>query len=222
MSSTIETRTYYPRRGRVSLRHHSALETLYPRYGVPAERVDNRALFGRDHDVVLEIGSGMGEASLVMAQEDPRRDYIAVEVHPPGIGNLLALIEEHSLTNLRVHDGDAISLLTDHVPDGALSEIRVFFPDPWPKARHHKRRIIRPAYAALMRSKLRSGGVLRCATDWADYAEVMLEVLSADPGLRNRFERESPRPRWRPVTKFEQRAVEAGRGITDLCFDRVG
>jgi len=221
VSTTVETRTFYPRRGRVSQRHETALESLYPEFGVPAAPVDNRALFGRDHDVVLEIGSGMGESTLVMAQADPERDYIAVEVHPPGIGNLLALIEEHSLTNLRVHDGDGIQLLTDHVPDGALSEIRVFFPDPWPKARHHKRRIIRPGYVALMRSKLRPGGVLRCATDWVDYAEVMLEVLSADPGLRNRFAAEAPRPDWRPVTKFEQRAVDAGRRITDLCFDRI-
>lgn len=194
---------------------------MYPRLGVPAAPIDFGEVFDRSGDVVVEIGSGMGEATAQMAIDDPARDYLAVEVHVPGIGNLLSLIEENAIDNLRVYDGDAVVFLDEYVADGSLAEIRVFFPDPWPKSRHHKRRIIRPEFVALMRTKLRVGGLLQCATDWAHYADVMFNVLSADPGLRNRHQGRAPRPTWRPVTKFEQRAVDEGRDVADYSFERV-
>ncbi|GAA4911391.1 tRNA (guanine-N(7)-)-methyltransferase [Stackebrandtia albiflava] len=221
MSQDLGERSFYPRRGRVSKRHLDALHRLYPVLGVPAAPLSAGELFGRHADVVVEIGSGMGEATVAMAAADPGRDHIAVEVHPPGVGNLLAMAEETGLRNLRVHDGDAVEFLARHVPPDALAEIRVFFPDPWPKARHHKRRLIRPANVALLRSRLRPGGVLHCATDWPQYAEVMMEVLGGDPQLRNLHDGAAPRPEWRPVTKFEERAVRAGRPVTDLRFTRV-
>ena len=198
------------------------MAALYPRWGVPKAPVDFPSMFGRSAEVVVEIGSGMGDATATMAVEDPDRDYLAVEVHTPGVGNLLSLIEDNAVENLRVYNDDAIVFLDEYIADGALAEIRVFFPDPWPKARHHKRRIIRPEFVALMRSKLRMGGLLQCATDWAHYADVMFEVLNSDVGLRNRFTRQAPRPAWRPVTKFEQRAVDEGREVTDYSFERVG
>ena len=219
--SIVQPRSFYSRRGRVSPRHRNAVAALYPRWGVPAAPVDFAGIYGRTADVVVEIGSGMGHATARMAMDDPDRDYLAVEVHTPGIGNLLSMIDENTIDNLRVYDGDAVRFLDDYIEDGVLAEIRVFFPDPWPKARHHKRRIIRPEFVALMRSKLRVGGLLQCATDWAHYGEVMFDVLSADPGLRNRHRRQAPRPSWRPVTKFEQRAIDEGRDVVDYSFEKI-
>jgi tRNA (guanine-N7-)-methyltransferase len=217
-------RTFYPRRGRVSRRHEDGLARLYPRYGVPAdvdEPLDWVALFGRKAPVVLEIGSGMGDSTVLMAAADPGRDYLAVEVHPPGIANLLCLTEEQQLRNVRVFDGDALRLLRTAIAPSSLSAIHVFFPDPWPKPRHHKRRLIRPDRLAVLRSRLAPGGSLHCATDWSDYAGVMLATMSADPQLCNVHDGFAPRPAWRPVTKFERRGVAAGRRIFDLEFRRV-
>ena len=216
-------RTFIARRGRVSQRHRTGRRELYPRYGaVPGpDGLDLAALFGRHADVVLEIGTGMGDATVEMAAADPDRDYLAVEVHAPGVANLLWRIEERGLTNLRVHDGDAVTLLTESLPSDCLAAVHVFFPDPWPKARHHKRRLIRPDWVALLRDRLRPGGVVRTATDWADYAEQMLTVLTADPQLVNRHPGFAPRWSARPVTKFEQRGRDAGRRIFDLEFERV-
>jgi tRNA (guanine-N7-)-methyltransferase len=205
-------RTYHPRRGRLSGRHVDALHRLADRFafmpGDPSCR-------GVD---VLEIGSGMGEATLEMAAADPRRQYLAVEIHTPGVANLLALIEQRGLTNLRVVNIDALELLRHHIPHESLDAVHVFFPDPWPKARHHKRRLVQPAHVALLRDRLRCGGVLHCATDDAGYASSMLETLSADPLLRNMFDGFAPRPAHRPVTKFEQRALTAGRTSYDLLY----
>lgn len=207
-------------------RHADALTRLWPRWGVaipeaPATRLDLAALFGRRAPVVLEIGSGMGEATIEMATADPGRDYLAVDVHTPGVANLLAVVEERGLTNVRVGLGDAVMLLRHMLPPESLAAVHAFFPDPWPKARHHKRRLFQPDHVALLRSRLAPGGRLRCATDWAEYAEVMLETLSADSGLVNEHEGYAPRLATRPVTKFEQRGVEAGREIFDLAFRRV-
>ncbi|MER7009553.1 tRNA (guanosine(46)-N7)-methyltransferase TrmB [Dactylosporangium sp. NPDC000555] len=204
-------RTYHPRRGRLSGRHFDALERLAERYAfVPGEPVD-----------VLEIGSGMGEATAQMAAADPGRRYLAVEVHTPGVANLLALIERQGLTNLRVAAVDAIELLREEIPIASLAAVHVFFPDPWPKSRHHKRRLIVPGRVALMRERLRPGGLLHCATDDAGYAQAMLETLDADPGLANRFDGFAPRPDHRPVTKFELRAVRDGRPSFDLMYERT-
>jgi tRNA (guanine-N7-)-methyltransferase len=223
---TPRIRTFHPRRGRLSGRHHDALKRLWPAYGIeipeePAPApLDPAALFGRRAPLVLEIGSGMGEATADMAAADPGRDYLAVEVHTPGIGNLLALVEERGLANVRVACGDALDLVRYQLPPGSLDAVHAFFPDPWPKARHHKRRLIQPAHVSLLGSRLVPGGTLHCATDWADYAEAMLEALTGDPLLANAYDGYAPRPAGRPLTKFEQRGIEAGRPAFDLIFRR--
>lgn len=209
-------RTFHPRRGRLSGRHHDALARLMPVYGLPAVGpVDGGALFDRETPLVVEIGSGMGEATAEMAGTDPGRGYLAVEIHTPGVANLLATVEERGLANVRVHFGDALALLRERVAPGTLDAVHAFFPDPWPKARHHKRRLFQPAHVALLASRLRPGGTLWCATDWAQYAAAMAAAMSADP-LLIAGRRRVPRP----VTKFEQRARDAGRAITDLVFTR--
>jgi tRNA (guanine-N7-)-methyltransferase len=203
------------------------LTRLWPRFGLtipddPAPPLDLARLFGRTAPVVLEIGSGMGEATAAMAAADPGRDWLAVEVHTPGIANLLALIERDGLTNVRVARGDALALLRWQLGPDSLDAVHVFFPDPWPKARHHKRRLIRPDNVALLRSRLAPHGTLHCATDWAEYAEQMRTVLDDDPGLVNTYDGFAPRPPHRPVTKFERRGLAAGHRIHDLIYRRRG
>ncbi|MFI2664715.1 tRNA (guanosine(46)-N7)-methyltransferase TrmB [Micromonospora carbonacea] len=207
-------------------RQVDALDRLWSAYGLTvddgpaAAPVDLAALFGRRAPIVLEIGSGMGDATAAMAAADPGRDYLAVEVHTPGIANLLGLVERLGLGNVRVARGDALDLVRA-LPDGSLDAVHVFFPDPWPKSRHHKRRIIQPAHVALLRSRLMPGGTLHCATDWAEYAESMRETLTADAGLVDVHGGYAPRPAHRPVTKFERRALTAGRPVFDLVHRRA-
>ncbi|WP_407942586.1 tRNA (guanosine(46)-N7)-methyltransferase TrmB [Micromonospora globbae] len=218
-------RTFHPRRGRMTGRQADALDRLFTAYGLPVPDgpgapIDPAELFGRAAPVVLEIGSGMGETTAAMAGADPDRDYLAVEVHTPGIANLLDLVERHGLRNVRVARGDALELVR-RLPAGSLDAVHVFFPDPWPKARHHKRRLIQPAHVALLRSRLAPGGTIHCATDWAEYAEAMRETLDADPELVNTHDGFAPRPAHRPVTKFERRALLAGRPVADLIYRRT-
>ncbi len=219
-------RTFHPRRGRMTGRQLDALDRLWSAHGLTvaddpaAAPVDLPALFGRRAPIVLEIGSGMGDATAAMAAADPGRDYLAVEVHTPGIANLLGLVERLGLGNVRVARGDALDLVRA-LPDGSLDAVHVFFPDPWPKSRHHKRRIIQPTHVALLRSRLTPGGTLHCATDWAEYAESMRETLTADPGLVDVHGGYAPRPEHRPVTKFERRALTAGRPVFDLVHRRA-
>lgn len=212
--------TFYPRRGRVSGRHEDALTRLWPFFGVdiPGPMVDPGSLFGRDAPLVLEIGSGMGDATIEMAQADPDRDYLAVEVFPPGLGNLLANVESRALANVRVASGDALELLRHMVSPDSLDAVHIFFPDPWPKARHHKRRLIQPDNVALLRSRLRPGGILHCATDWRDYAAQMIDALDQDPQLGGGV---VERPDRRPLTKFEKRGLDAGRPIIDLVYTKA-
>jgi tRNA (guanine-N7-)-methyltransferase len=221
-SSAPRIRTFHVRHGRVSRRHTDALARLWPAYGVAATAasLDPAALFGRRAPLVLEIGSGMGEATAAMAAADPGRDYLAAEVHTPGVANLLTLIEEHGLGNVRVARDDAVDL-AQRLPPASLDAVHAFFPDPWPKARHVKRRLIQPDHVALLASRLAPAGTLHCATDWAAYAEAMLATLGADPLLVNAFDGFAPRPPHRPLTKFERRGVEAGRSIFDLVFRRL-
>jgi len=205
----------------MSARHADAMAGLWPSYGltvVDGDRtpLDLDRLFGRVAPRVLEIGFGMGDATAAMAAADPDRDYLAVEVHTPGIGNLLALVGEHGLTNVRVAHGDAMELVR-RLAWGSLDAIHVFFPDPWPKARHHKRRLIQPGNVRLLRQVLRVGGVLHCATDWPHYAEQMAATLAAEPGLAPA----GAAAAGRPETKFERRGVRAGRPIADLMFRRT-
>lgn len=218
-------RTFHPRRGRMGPRQREALERLWDRLAVtvpdgPGEPLDVAALFGRAAPVVLEIGSGMGEATLAQAGADPERDYLAVEVHTPGIARLLSEVDALGLHNVRALRADALEVLRHRLAPASLAGIHVYFPDPWPKARHHKRRIIQPAHTALLAGALEPGGRLHCATDWPDYAEAMLAALRAEPLLENTAPGYAPRPASRPVTRFEQRGIAAGRPIADLVFRR--
>ena len=205
------------RQGRTTPAQQRALDELLPRYGIPfADRpLDFGALFGRAAPVVLEIGSGMGETTAAIAASRPDTDFIAIEVHGPGVGSLLKRAEAEKLGNLRVIRHDAVAVLETMIPDGALAGIHLFFPDPWPKKRHHKRRLVQPGFAALAARKLAPGGILHAATDWPDYALQMDEVLGAEP----RLERAGPAPA-RPVTKFERRGLGLGHPVRDLLFRR--
>lgn len=216
-------RTYKPRRGRLGTRRREALERLWPCYGVAVTGgpLDLTGLFGRRASLVLEIGSGMGEGTAAAAAADPGRDYLAVEVHTPGVANLLALIGSRGLTNLRVAHGDALDLLRDRIAPGRIDAVRVLFPDPWPKTRHHKRRLFQPENVALLRSRLVPGGTLHLATDQPDYARAAWSVLDADPELVNVHGGWAPRPPHRPRTRYEQRAADAGRPVYELAFGRV-
>ncbi|MFJ4687460.1 tRNA (guanosine(46)-N7)-methyltransferase TrmB [Streptomyces sp. NPDC088789] len=219
-------RSFQPRRSRVTTGQAEALQRLWPRWGldIDGQRViDLGELFGNGNPVVLEIGFGMGEATARMAAAEPRTNLLAVDVHTPGQGNLLHLAERAGLSNLRVGNGDAIILLREMLAPDSLDGLRVYFPDPWPKKRHHKRRLIQPEFLTLAASRLRPGALLHCATDWEPYAEQMLEVLSAHPGFENTqadggF---SPRPEFRPLTRFEGQGLEKGHLVNDVLFRRV-
>ncbi len=182
--------------------------------------LDPRAVFGRDAPFVVEVGSGMGETTAAIAAAHPEVDYLAIEVHLPGVGALLKRIDALGLANLRVIRHDAIEVLTHMIGDASLSGLHLFFPDPWPKKRHHKRRILQPAFAALAARKLAPGGLFHAATDWPEYAEHMLAVLSAEPLLENTAPGYAPRPAGRPLTKFENRGVKLGHEVRDLVFRR--
>lgn len=220
-------RTYHPRRSSLGPEREEDLRVQFPRFGFSVHdetrsgSLDTVALFGRSAPLVLEIGSGMGETTAAMAAADPARDYLAVEAHLPGVASLLGLVARGGLTNVRVGHGDALDLVRRALPTESLDAVHVFFPDPWPKARHHKRRLVQPSHVALLRSRLRVGGVLHCATDWVDYADAMLEALTADPFLSNVADGFVPRPASRPVTKFEQRGLDLGHEVRDLIFRRV-
>lgn len=214
--------TFYGRRGRLRTRRRDALDRLLPVYGVDVTGgpLDPVTVFGRRAPLVLEIGSGMGEATAAMAASDPELDYLAAEVHSPGVADLLRLIEQRGLTNVRVTHGDALALLEQRIVPGSLAAVHALFPDPWPKARHHKRRLFQPAHVALMRSRLASGGVIYAATDWPEYATVIRDALAADPELVNAYQGWAPRRPGRPVTKYERKAAAGGRQTFEVVFHR--
>ena len=217
-------RSFVLRAGRMGSGQVRALQTLGPRYVLPfqAAALDWPALFGRQAPRVLEIGFGMGDATAQIAAALPGTDFIGIEVHVPGVGALLKRIGEQGLGNLRLIQHDAVEVLHDMVPPNTLDGVHIFFPDPWHKKRHHKRRLLQPALVALLASRLVPGGYLHCATDWQDYAEQMLEVLQAEPGLANAAgSGYAPKPDWRPLTKFEQRGLQLGHGVWDLVFTRA-
>lgn len=220
--TTTQIRTFKPRRGRLRSERQEALRRLWPAYGVDVTGgpLGAAEAYGRRAPLVLEIGSGMGEATAALAAADPARDYLAVEVHTPGVAALLMLVEAGGLTNVRVAHGDALELARDRLPPASVDAVHAFFPDPWPKARHHKRRLFQPAHVALLRSRLVRGGTIHTATDWADYAEAMRAALAGDPELSNAYEGWAPRQVHRPRTKYEQRALLAGRPIFELVFRR--
>jgi tRNA (guanine-N7-)-methyltransferase len=219
-------RSFHARRGRITQAQAAAIDRHWETWGVELDGspLDLAALYGgAGTPVVLEIGFGMGDATAAMAAADPSTGILAVDVHTPGQGNLLALADRVGLRNIRVANGDAIVLLRDMLPPASLSGLRVYFPDPWPKAKHHKRRLIQPSFLALVAPLLRPGAVVHCATDWEPYAEQMLDVLSAAPELANAHPATgfAPRPDFRPMTKFERQGLAKGHVVRDLIFTRV-
>jgi tRNA (guanine-N7-)-methyltransferase len=215
-------RTFVLRQSRTSDAQQRAVATLMPRFGMaysPAP-IDLDAVFGRQARHVIEIGFGMGESTAAIAAAHPDIDYLGVEVHTPGVGNLLKLLESGNLSNVRVIRHDAVEVLREMIPPGVLDGAHVFFPDPWPKKRHHKRRLIQPALVTLLASRLAPGGYLHLATDWEEYAQQMLDVLRAEPLLENTAADFAPRPESRPLTKFETRGIGLGHGVRDLLFVR--
>ncbi|TKC91726.1 tRNA (guanosine(46)-N7)-methyltransferase TrmB [Trinickia terrae] len=215
-------RSFVTRAGRVSTGQRRAMEELGPRFVIPYAPVaaDWDALFGRTAPRVLEIGFGMGATTAEIAAQRSGDDFIGVEVHEPGVGALLKLMGEQNLANIRIVQHDAVEVLEQMIAPASLDGAHIFFPDPWHKARHHKRRLIQPKFVALLVSRLKPGAYLHCATDWQNYAEQMLDVLSAEPTLANTCENYAPRPDYRPVTKFERRGLRLGHGVWDLVFKR--
>ncbi|MFR0353526.1 tRNA (guanosine(46)-N7)-methyltransferase TrmB [Streptomyces sediminimaris] len=219
-------RSFQPRRSRVTAGQADALQRLWPKWGLDIDGrgpIDLAELFGNTRRVVLEIGFGMGEATARMAAADPGTNVLAVDVHTPGQGHLLNLADRSGLTNVRVGNGDAIILLREMLRPDSLDGLRVYFPDPWPKKRHHKRRLIQPEFLDLVAARVGPGGIVHCATDWEPYAEQMLEVLTAHPAFENTqadggF---APRPGFRPLTRFESQGLEKGHVVNDLLFRRA-
>lgn len=218
-------RSYVVRAGRMTEAQRRALAEHWPRYGLQldAGRVDFDAVFGRSAPRVLEIGFGMGDSLLAMALAEPDKDFVGVEVHPPGVGRLLNHAARADVANLRVYLADAVDVLRECIPEASLARVQIYFPDPWHKKKHHKRRIIQPAFIALLLARLQRGGVLHLATDWQNYAEQMLLELEAEPQLINTAGagQYAERPAFRPETKFERRGQRLGHGVWDLLFERV-
>jgi tRNA (guanine-N7-)-methyltransferase len=213
-------RSFVTRAGRLSTAQAKAIETLGPQFCIPYVKAPFNfdQAFGRAAPLILEIGFGMGDTTARIAAGMPEKNFIGVEVHTPGVGSLLKLIGEQGLTNLRLFQHDAVEVITNMVAPGSLAGVHVFFPDPWHKARHNKRRLIQGPFVSLLASRIAPGGYLHCATDWQEYAEQMLEVLGAEPTLENTADGYAPRPDYRPVTKFENRGLRLGHGVWDLVF----
>jgi len=220
-----EIRSFVVRAGRMTVAQERAWRDLWPAWGVDnaTTPLDFAALFGREAPVSLEIGFGNGESLVALACAHPDQNYVGLEVHPPGVGHLLLRCEAERIDNVRVICEDAVQVLQQRVPDASLDEVLLYFPDPWPKKRHHKRRIVQPAFVELVARKLRTGGVLRMATDWQPYAEHMLATAGGSQQLRNESSSGDfvPRPDSRPVTRFERRGQRLGHGVWDLAFRRV-
>ena len=216
-------RSYVLRQGRLSPAQARALDALAPRYGVAFARepFDAERVFGRRAPLVLEIGCGMGETTAEIAKAHPDVDFLGIEVHGPGVGAILNRIEQQGLRNLRVVQHDAVEVVDAMIPEGSLAGVHVYFPDPWPKKRHHKRRLLKPSFVQALARRLAPGGYLHVATDWAPYAEEILATLLSEPLLANTVQRYAPRPEWRPQTKFEARGLELGHEVADLVFRRA-
>ncbi|RRJ82694.1 tRNA (guanosine(46)-N7)-methyltransferase TrmB [Aestuariirhabdus litorea] len=218
-------RSFVLRAGRMTTAQQRGWDEGRPRFGLTLEQgaLDPQQVFGRDAPRVLEIGFGMGTSLLEMAKNDPARDFIGIEVHRPGVGSLLNEAMKAGIENLRVYCDDAVEVLNRCIPDGSLARVQLYFPDPWHKKRHHKRRLVQPGFVQQIRHKLAVGGEFHMATDWENYAEQMLEVMEAAEGYRNsagsgQF---TPRPDYRPLTKFEKRGERLGHGVWDLVFERI-
>jgi tRNA (guanine-N7-)-methyltransferase len=221
----LPLRSFVLRQGRLTTGQRTALETQWPIYGIEftGKPLDLSAEFGRQAPVTLEIGFGNGDSLAQMAKAASERDFFGIEVHRPGVGHLMHLVGESSLKNVRAMHHDAVEIINQMIPDGSINRIQIYFPDPWHKKRHNKRRIVQPEFVALLATKLEPGGVLHLATDWEDYAVQMLEVMSAAPDYKNQAPEGgyAERPDYRPLTKFENRGLKLGHGVWDLLFERV-
>ena len=215
-------KSFVLRQGRFSPAQRRAYESLLPRFAIPFSTapVDLALAFGRNNAKILEIGSGMGETTAAIAGSHAELDFIAVEVHTPGVGSLLKLLAERGLANVRIVQHDAVEVVEHMIAPGALAGAHVFFPDPWPKKKHHKRRLLQLEFVHLLAGRLASGAYLHVATDWEDYAEQILSTMSNEPLLENSCARFAPRPEYRPLTKFERRGLELGHEVRDLIFRR--
>jgi tRNA (guanine-N7-)-methyltransferase len=218
-------RSFVRREGRLTAGQQHALDVLFPRFGIEQsdERIDFTKVFGRNAPTIVEIGFGNGDTLATIARNHPENNYLGVEVHRPGVGHLLMRIEEYGLSNVRVMCADAVEVLQHQIADESLEAVYLFFPDPWHKKRHHKRRQVQPEWAQLIRRKLKIGGYLHMATDWQEYAEHMLAVLGNAEGFVNQSLHSGfvERPAYRPCTKFEQRGIRLGHGVWDLMFRRI-
>jgi len=218
-------RSFVLRGGRLTEGQKRALEEFWPRFGIEKGEspLDFKTLFGNDAPVIMEIGFGNGDATWQMAQAHPAENYMGVEVHQPGVGHLLLKMKQHGITNIRIANDDAVEFLCERVPTESLAGVRIYFPDPWPKKRHHKRRLIQPSLIELLASRMRPGALLHLATDWEPYAQHMLEVMGSSDGFVNL----SPsgdfcdQPEWRPETKYERRGEGLGHRVRDLLFKRI-
>lgn len=216
-------RSFVLRQGHLTEAQERAYNALMPQWGIPytAQTLDLDAAFGRGAPKILEVGFGMGTATAEIAQARPDCDFLAIEVHTPGVGNLLRLIDEQKIPNLRLMRHDAVEVIDNMLTPGSLDGFHLYFPDPWHKKRHNKRRLVQPPFVEKIVSRLKPGAYIHMATDWEDYAIQMLEVLSAHPALQNTCEGYAPRPDYRPLTKFEVRGIKLGHGVWDLLFRKV-
>ena len=217
-------RSFVLRQGRLTPAQQRALDEAMPHYGVAyaQQLLDLAAVFGRsDSAKIVEIGFGMGETTAAIAQAQPECDFLGIEVHTPGVGSLLKQAQAQGLENVRIVQHDAVEVLRNMIPDASLDGVHIFFPDPWHKKRHHKRRLVQAEFVGLLAQKLKPGGYLHMATDWQEYAEWALEVLRAEPRLQNTAQDYAPRPAYRPLTKFERRGLRLGHGVWDLIFRRT-
>ncbi|MGB0282305.1 MAG: tRNA (guanosine(46)-N7)-methyltransferase TrmB [Neptuniibacter sp.] len=218
-------KSFVLRAGRMTEGQQKAMEDVWPQMGLELQNgmLNLADVFGREAPVVLEIGFGMGDSLIEMAKDQPEKNYIGIEVHRPGVGRILSNAEKAGLNNIQVFCDDAIEVLAQCIPDSSLDCIQLFFPDPWHKKRHHKRRIVQPEFAQTLRKKLKVGGVFHMATDWENYAEHMMEVMSVAEGYQNVAGngQYSPQPEWRPVTKFQKRGERLGHGVWDLMFEKT-
>jgi len=221
-SGSTHIRSFVHRRAHITPSQEQAIAEWLPRWSIRYQNLplDLTGAFGRPAPTILEIGFGMGETTQQIAQARPDDNFLGVEVFNAGMGALLKRIHEHALDNIRIIQHDAVEVLRDMIAPGSLAGAHIYFPDPWPKKRHHKRRLIQPAFIELLASRLAPGAYIHCATDWEHYAQQMLDVLSAEPGLRNTCDGYAPRPDYRPLTKFENRGLRLGHGVWDLIFTR--
>lgn len=218
-------RSFVLRKGRLTTAQQHALDELWPHYGIENSEVtlDFEDHFERPADVIVEIGFGNGVSTWKMAQQEPEKNFIGIEVHEPGVGHLLMALEEHHIENVRIVCADAVEFLQKRIPDASLSGVRIYFPDPWPKKRHHKRRIIQPEFVSLLARCMKPGAILHLATDWQNFADHTLEVMQGNTEFSNLSDNGDycERPEWRPYTKYERRGERLGHEVRDLLYQRT-